>query len=108
MNEDLIKKISLDVRLRSWLIRLICGQHKIESLATRVDKTVLHVTVETMYETLLAHTNSMLSKTTTQLPKETLSEIIAQNRHLSDLQKQQIANILATSTNVNNSRSYLQ
>ena len=107
MSEDL-KKTPLELRLRSWLVRRICGRHSYDKLTTKVDKVVLHATVETIYQTLSDQTHKMLAKSTAQLPKETLAQCIAANTHLTDLQKTQIANILATSTNIDNSRSYLQ
>jgi hypothetical protein len=107
MSED-FKPKSVDIRMRSWLVRRICGRHSYDKLATKVDKVVLHATIETLHKTITNEVSTMLSKSVSQLPAETLAQCISANQHLSDLQKTQIANIIQSPSNIDHSRLYLQ
>jgi hypothetical protein len=94
---------TIDLRVRSWLIRRISGRHKIDKLTVSVDRVVLHAVIEGLHEDLAAKVKLLLAKTAEELPQGLLSEMIAANAHLSELQKAQIASILQTPSQRDNS-----
>jgi hypothetical protein len=107
MTKSRAKTETLDFRFRSWLVRRISGKHKTENLRDRYDKVVMHAIVETLHKDISKSISEMVTKSVANLPAGLLSEIISENKHLTDKQKAQIASIF-DSPAVDNSRSYLQ
>lgn len=95
------------LRARVWLIRKLSGKYDFDKLTERRDKHVMHAVVDTMYDNLQKYIDGMLTASITKLPQDMLSHVIANNVHLSELQKAQIASILATPSQSDNSGSYL-
>lgn len=100
-------KPNLDVKIRSCLIRLISGKYKVDRLTNSVDKVILHAVVETLHREMSKSIQEILKKTVLELPQDTLAMIIAENKYLSDVQKAQIASILHTPSQRDNSTGYL-
>lgn len=95
------------LNMRIWLIRRLSGKHEFDKLTERRDKIVMHTAVDTMYLNLQKYVEDTLTASVTKLPQDMLALVIASNVHLSDLQKSQIASILETPSQSDNSGSYL-
>ena len=106
MTDEKTKYESIDFRVRSWLVKRISGKHKVDALVNRVDRIVLHEVVSTLHKSISTQVGEMLAVSVVKLPKDVLSQMIAANKHLTDVQKSAIASIF-DAPSVDNSARYL-
>lgn len=98
---------TLDFRVRSWLVRRLTGKHKVERLTYKRDEAILHTIVETLHKEISKQVGDMLTKSVVNLPTEILAQMISANKHLNELQKTQISNIIESKSTIDNSARYL-